>query len=300
MCDPVSATIAATAIGATAYSSNQQKKATNAAINNANQQADLNRQAEAARAEQERNFQTEQSQTAQNAADERFRQEQEQARLNRELQERIAAEQRAAEDARRQAAEAEAERVRQAELRRQQNIAEGQGIISELFGQFNDDFYNQRSQSYVDYARPQLDQQYNQAMQGLVRSLARTGNLNSSVRGQSMADLRDQYNRGLFSITDQGNRYANDARSSIEMARGNLLSQNATLADPGTVRSLAQSQASSLSGSPSFTPLQSLINALTRNSQMDSSVPGTAERKPTAGVNLFASAPSVATGSSVN
>lgn len=200
-----------------------------------------------------------------------------------------------------QAQQEEAERARQAEIRRQQNISEGQGIISDMFSQFDNNFYDQRAADYSAFARPQLDQQYNQSMQGLVRSLARTGNLNSSMRGQAMADLQEQYNRGLLTIADQGNRYAGDARNAIEAARGNLISQNASLADPGTIRSLAQSQVSSLSSSPSYSPLQNLISALSKSSPGGVNAAMTTNKpREQASVDLFASAPPVATGRTVS
>jgi hypothetical protein len=198
------------------------------------------------------------------------------------------------------AQQAEAQRIREAEERRQANIAEGQNIISSAFGQFDDGFYGNRSQSYIDYATPQLDQQYNDAMQSLVRSLARGGNLNSSLRAQSMADLQRQRDQGMLTISDQANRFANDSRSAIEASRSNLISQNANLADPGTIRALTDSQVSSLSAGQNYSPLQTLISALSRSSgSSPGGLPAT-KSKQAAGVDLFASAPTVATGTSIN
>jgi hypothetical protein len=198
------------------------------------------------------------------------------------------------------AQQAEAERIREAEERRQANIAEGQGIISSAFGQFDDGFFGNRSQSYIDYATPQLNQQYNDAMQNLVRSLARGGNLNSSLRAQSMADLQGQRDKGMLTIADQANRFANDSRSAIEAARSNLISQNANLADPGTIRALTDSQVSSLSARQNYSPLQTLISALSRSpATAPDNLPATKSRQA-AGVDLFASAPTVATGTSIN
>lgn len=288
MCDPVSLTVAAVGIGSAAYSNQQSKKATAAAQSAAEQQALAQRDAEAQRAAQERAFQEEQARLAREAEAQRVADEQafrdktlaeqraweEEQRVAREraaaesraLQESMAAEQRAAFAAQQAAAAAEANRVREAEMRRQTNISEGQGIISDLFSQFNDDFYGQRQKAYTDYATPQLDRQYRDAMQSLVRSLARGGNLNSSVRAQSMADLQRQYDEGVATIANNASGYANNSRSAIETARANLLSQNAALADPGTVRGLATTQVGSLSASQPMTPLASLISALSRTS----------------------------------
>lgn len=302
MCDPVSATIAAVAVGSTVYSNEQQKKAANAAQNNANQQAELTRQAEAERAAEERSFQEQQTAAQRAWEEEQRRVQQEQLAAQQAFQQELQRQQQEAIAAQRAAAEAEAERVRQEELRRQQNIAQGQGIISNLFGQFDSNFYGQRSQAYTDYAKPQLDQQYSQAMQSLVRALARGGNLNSSVRAQSMSDLQQQYDRGLISISDQANQYSNQARSAIESARGSLLSQNASLADPGVIRDLALSQVSALSAQPAFSPLASLISAFTRGAAGNTPItlPASSKESQPAGIDLFSSAPSVSTGRVVN
>lgn len=62
-----------------------------------------------------------------------------------------------------------------------------------------------------------------------------SGNLNSSLRGQSMADLQRQYGEGLAYIANNAATYAQQARAAIEAARSNLVAQNASLADPGQV-----------------------------------------------------------------
>ena len=255
------------------------KAAANRVADAASEQAQLQREAEA---KQQADLLAQQ----QNVADQQTAAEN--ARVSEMT--RIANEQKAA-------AEAQAQEVRDAEARRQAGIASGVTTISDLFGQFNDDFYNNRAKSYVDYAKPQLDQQYQTAMQSLVRSLARTGNLNSSVRGSAMADVKQQYDRGILSLQDQGIQYANNARSSVEAARGNLLAQNSQIADPGVVGNLARAQAGSLSSSPTYSPLQTLINAFSSSSGTESNTGSNLPGKSN-GVALF-STPSSATGTTV-
>ena len=241
MCEP---TLIAGALvaGSAAYSADRQGSAAHRARVQQEQQAQMALDAEGRRLAAEQQM-SDQGLAAQRAA---------MGEQQRMFNEQQAAAQRAAEEA------------RQAEIRRQNNIQEGQGIISDVFGQFNDDFYTGRQQSYVDYARPQLEQQYQDAMQSLVRSLARSGNLSSSLRGQSMSDLQRQFDQGLATIQSQGSNYSSQARSQIEAARAGLIGQNATLADPGTVRGLAEAQASSLSQADTYSPISSLISALTR------------------------------------
>lgn len=164
-------------------------------------------------------------------------------------------------------AQAEAERIRQAEVRRQQNITAGQGEIASLFGQFNDDFYNKRSQSYLDYAMPTLDKQYQDQMKALTTNLARTGNLNSSLRGDLMGQLQKQYDTSRLSLTDTANNYANEARANVAQAKAKLMETNASLADPGLVRTMAEAQASGIKVNPQFQSLSQMIADLSSGVQ---------------------------------
>lgn len=164
-------------------------------------------------------------------------------------------------------AQAEAERIRQAEARRQQNITAGQGEIASLFGQFDDNFYNKRSQSYLDYAMPTLDKQYQDQMKALTTNLARTGNLNSSLRGDLMGQLQKQYDTSRLSLTDTANNYANEARANVAQAKSKLMESNASLADPGLVRTMAEAQASGINVNPQFQSLSQMISDLSSGVQ---------------------------------
>jgi hypothetical protein len=181
-------------------------------------------------------------------------------------------------------AQAEAERLRQAEARRQQNITAGQGEIASLFGQFNDDFYNKRSQSYLDFAMPTLDRQYQDQVRSLTANLARTGNLNSSLRGDLMGQLQRQYDTGKLSLSDTASNYANEAKANVAKTKASLMESNASLADPGTVRSMAEAQASGLQINPQFQSLSQMI------ADLSSGVQTSGARRTSAsggGVNLF-------------
>jgi hypothetical protein len=159
-------------------------------------------------------------------------------------------------------AQAEAERLRKAEESRQQNIGLGQSEIASAFGQFDDGFYNTRQQSYMDYALPQLDTQYQDAIRGLTASLARSGNLNSSLRGEQMANLQSQYDQQKLSIADQARSYGDQARSAVEQARARLMESNANLADPGQIRTQAAAEASGISANPTYQSLGQLLSGI--------------------------------------
>lgn len=190
----------------------------------------------------------------------------------------------AAENQRIAEAQAEAERLRQAEVRRQENITKGQGEIASLFGQFDDNFYNKRAQSYLDYATPTLDTQYQDQMKSLTTQLARTGNLNSSLRGDLMGQLQKQYDTSKLSLTDTANNYANEARANVAKTKASLMESNASLADPGLVRTMAEAQASGIQVNPQYQSLSQMISDLSSGVQTSA-----AKRTGTSagGVNLF-------------
>lgn len=156
---------------------------------------------------------------------------------------------------------AEAQRAREAE--RQANIRLGAESINSAFSSFNDEFYNTRETDYLDYALPQLDEQYEDARSELILSLARNGRLQSSVRGDKIAELQKKYDLQRQAIQSQATGFANDARSSVANSRANLISQNNAIADPSQVGSLAASSAQALQASPTFSPLGTVFQNVT-------------------------------------
>jgi len=182
-------------------------------------------------------------------------------------------------------AQAEAERLRQAEIRRQENIALGQQEISNAFGQFNDDFFNQRAQSFTDFAMPQLDRQYQDQMRQLTAALARSGNLNSSVRGNLMGQLQREYDTGKLSLADQARGFADQARTGVSAAQARLMESNAQLADPGTIRNSAMAEAQGLMANPQFQNLGQMLSNLSANVGPVGSRPN--NQGFTGGVQLF-------------
>lgn len=160
--------------------------------------------------------------------------------------------------------EAEATRQRQLEEERQARIGEGRSKIDENFGQFDDNFYNQRNQAYVDYASPELDKQYKDSMRTLVSALARSGNLQSSTRAEKFADLDEQYKQRKLDITNTGRDYSNEAKNAVERSRAELITQNESLADPNAISGNALARSQSLAQLPTFSPLGSILTDATQ------------------------------------
>lgn len=126
-------------------------------------------------------------------------------------------------------------------------------------GGFDDDFYGKRRQAYLDYATPQLEDQFGDASKELTYSLARGGNLSSSVRGQKTGKLQQLFDLNKQQVADQALTYETDTRNSVEDARSNLIQMlNATGDAEGAANSaLARSQA--LSAPAAYSPLSNLF-----------------------------------------
>lgn len=155
--------------------------------------------------------------------------------------------------------QAQAAQARADEEARQARIREGTASIDQTFTQFDDDYFGGLRDSFVGYARPQLDEQMGDARKQLTFSLARSGNLDSSTRGEQSADLQKTYDLNLQDITDQGREFETTARNNVEQARGDLVSQLQLTGDNTGAANAALSRAKALSTPPPFSPIGQLF-----------------------------------------
>ena len=146
------------------------------------------------------------------------------------------------------------------EAERQAKIREGTKAVDTVFGeQFNNKFYNGRQQSYLDYAVPQLRQQFEDARKELTFALDRSGTLDSTIRAQKEAELQKKYDTNLQGVRDQALTYRTQAQSSVEDARTNLIQMlNATGDAEGAINA-AMARSNALSQQPQFNPLTNLF-----------------------------------------
>lgn len=147
----------------------------------------------------------------------------------------------AAEAAARQAAEARA-----AEERRQANIRAGVNNVNNAFGQFNDQFYADKSQNYLNYYLPQVEKQYNEARQNTLFQLARQGLTDSSAGAKVFADLATDYGNQRQSIQSGANNYVQQAKAAVEAQRNSLINQATATADPTAAANAATNAVGSL------------------------------------------------------
>lgn len=158
----------------------------------------------------------------------------------------------------------EAAQARADEAARQTKIREGTANVNSIFdSNFNDDFFNKRRDAYLSYATPQLEDQYGDANKQLTFSLARSGLLDSSVRGEKLGDLQKLYDTQKQAVADKALGYETGARNSVEDARGNLISTlNATGDAEGAAKG-ALARSAALSQPDAYSPLGQLFTDFT-------------------------------------
>jgi hypothetical protein len=121
------------------------------------------------------------------------------------------------------------------------------------------DFFNQRRQSYLDYASPQIEDQFGKAQRELTFALDRAGLLDSSVRGQKSGELRQLYDLNKQQVADQALSYESEARTSVEDARSNLIATLNATGDAQGAANAAIARSSILSKPASYSPLSNLF-----------------------------------------
>lgn len=150
-------------------------------------------------------------------------------------------------------------RQRAEEEARQGRITEGKSAIDSAMAGYDDDFYAGQSQNYIDYATPQIEDQYTDAMGGLIRALSRSGMSQSSVAAKRKADLQEKLNNAQVDAARQGEAFANDTRSALAGVKNNLIAQNQSLADPTLIASMAANQSNAASQLPSYNPVAQIF-----------------------------------------
>jgi len=148
---------------------------------------------------------------------------------------------------------------RRVEEERQARIRTGDAKITDQFKGFDDAFYDNRRQAYLDFAKPTVTDQYEDAFKQLTLALADSNLLNSSAGARRRADLMKKKGEYERQIGSKANEYANTARSQVESAKSDLRSQNMNIANPTLVAANAAQRARSLNEIPVFDPLVNLF-----------------------------------------
>ena len=150
-------------------------------------------------------------------------------------------------------------RQRAEEEARQGRITEGKAAIDAAMAGYDDDFYAGQAQNYIDYATPQIEDQYTDAMGSLIRALSRSCMSQRSLAAKRKADLQEKLNNAQVDAARQGEAFANDTRSALAGVKNSLISQNQSLADPTLIASMAANQSNAASQLPSYNPVAQIF-----------------------------------------
>lgn len=127
----------------------------------------------------------------------------------------------------------------------------------------NSDFFDQRQQSYLNYANPQLDRQLQQQREGLAFNLTRAGLGRSSSAADRTQELGQQANQARQQIADQARQVANDARGQLLDTRQGLVGMLEATGDPNKALAGAGERLSMIQETPSFQPLGQIFAGVT-------------------------------------
>lgn len=154
----------------------------------------------------------------------------------------------------------EAAQARADEQARQAKIRSGTERIDQIFANnFTDKSFDDREQAYLDYALPQADAQYEDAVKGLTFNLARKGMLDSSTRAEQSADLSTQNDTVRRQIGSTALDTATGARADVEAARAELIKMLNATGDVEGATNSALTRAQLLTKQPAYSPIGQLF-----------------------------------------
>lgn len=128
---------------------------------------------------------------------------------------------------------------------------------------FDDAFYNQRRQAYIDNQTPQLADQFAKARNDMSFALARAHLTRSSVAADQNARLNETNVVAAGDIANKAEGQVSDLRSKVEDSRTNLVSQLQASADPGGTANLALARTQSMAKEPlTYSPLGDVFTGI--------------------------------------
>ncbi len=136
-------------------------------------------------------------------------------------------------------------------------IKQGNLFLKEdkTFKGFGDDFFNEASDAYTNFAMPDLNRQYKDTHDNITFGLANRGLLNSSVSEKAMSDLNISAGQKRLQVADNARATAQNLRKQIEQARQDAIAQLYQTADPAQGLKGAIATASQFTVPQAFTPI---------------------------------------------
>jgi hypothetical protein len=155
-----------------------------------------------------------------------------------------------------------ADAIRQQQMQQQAATDAAVQGINKAFQPFDKSYYDKISQSYLNYALPQLADQMRQSQQQLGYRFGRGGLLDSSVAQKGKAELGKEAAAGQSQIAGAAQQQANQFQQQIENQRANLIGQAQQASSPGTLSQQAQQIALGTQAPSTFAPLGNMFSQL--------------------------------------
>jgi hypothetical protein len=145
------------------------------------------------------------------------------------------------------------------QARRAAAVKRGMALIDGQFAGFDDAFYREREKSYMDFATPQIEDEFAAARDQLIFALSRAGLRNSSAGAEEMGKLDKQLLTRRGAAVDAARGVANQARQDVASQKTDLVNQLNSTYDPNAALSGAKSRSAFLRSMPSYEPLSNLF-----------------------------------------
>jgi hypothetical protein len=152
-----------------------------------------------------------------------------------------------------------AQEQRDAEARRQANIAAGKHSIDSAFGTFDDNYFNKYRDAQVGALVPQIQDQYATAQDKLYANLVDRGVDRSTIAGGYYNQLEKTKGAAEGNAAASASDAVSALRNSIQTQKNNLYSLNSTGADPSTIATQAIGSATALAPNQNTTSLGNLF-----------------------------------------
>ena len=130
-------------------------------------------------------------------------------------------------------------------------------------GGFDDSFFDQRRQAYLDYANPQVSRQFDNAGDQLVFALSRAGTGVSSMAAGRHADLQRDHDEAREQVAMKAANEEGAARQAVADERSRLTSLVQSGASPSAISGMLPSVAQALDTRPSYSPLGPMFQSAT-------------------------------------
>jgi len=153
--------------------------------------------------------------------------------------------------------------IAQQEAEREARIRRGMDQINQIFAPYDEGFFDQQREAYVDYAMPQVEDQFVDARNQLGFALARQGIAHSSEANRRAGKLAGDRGLAVNDVLQSGRDVANDARRDLERERQTITAQLQATADPESAANAARAYADIADDSERFETIGPLFQNVT-------------------------------------